>query len=381
MRVAVVHDWLVVYGGAERVLESILDIFPEADLFAVIDFVPPEQRAFLRGKSAQTTAIQGFPMARKHYRKYLPFMPLAIEQLDSSGYDLIISSCHAVAKGIISGPHQLHVSYVHSPIRYAWDMHHQYLQGSSMPRGWRGWLARWILHRIRQWDVTTASRVDVFVANSRFIAARINKVYRRTATVIYPPVDDAWYAMGGAEREDFFVTASRMVSYKRIDLIVEAFSQLPGHRLVVIGDGPDEARIRAKAGANVSFLGHAPAEVLRDHVQRARAFVFAAEEDFGIAPVEAQMCGTPVIALGRGGVRETVVDGETGVFFPRQTVSDLVDAVHRFERVEDNFAPGRIRAHALQFGKERFGREFSDLVSRELSAFVEKNGISTPRVV
>lgn len=285
MKIAIVHDWLVTYAGAERVLAALCETWPEADLFAVIDFLSDEDRARLGGKRATTTFIQQLPKARSAYQKYLPLMPLAIEQLDMSAYDLVISSSHAVAKGVLTGPNQLHISYVHSPIRYAWDLQHQYLHEASLDRGIKAKLARMLLHYMRMWDQRTASGVDEFIANSHFIAKRINKSYRRQSTVIYPPVDTSRFTLHEA-KEDFYLTASRMVPYKKIPLIVEAFAAMPDKRLVVIGTGPEMERVREVAGANVNLMGYQSDEVLRQYMQRARAFVFAAEEDFGIAPIE-----------------------------------------------------------------------------------------------
>lgn len=379
MRIAIVHDWLVVYAGAERVLKQMLACYPDADLFSLVDFLPLGQRDFIYNKPATTSFIQRLPRARKKYRGYLPLMPLAIEQLDLSAYDLVLSSSHAVAKGVLTGPDQLHISYVHSPIRYAWDLQHQYLREAGLQRGIRSWIAKAILHYIRLWDVRTANGVDAFVANSSFIARRIRKVYRRESRVIYPPVDVADFPLCW-DKEDFYVTASRMVPYKKVDLIVEAFSAMPDKRLVVIGDGPDFAKVRAKAGPNVQLLGFAGVEVLRDHLQRARAFVFAAEEDFGISPLEAQACGTPVIALGRGGALETIVpllDAEragsspapTGVFFYEQSAAAIVAAVERFEAAGAAITPEACRENALRFAPERFRAEFTAFVEREWAAF------------
>ncbi|MDX9856805.1 MAG: glycosyltransferase family 4 protein [candidate division Zixibacteria bacterium] len=361
LKVAIVHEWLINYSGAERVVEQLLAIFPQADLFAQVDFLPEELRGFISHKPVTTSFIQRLPGARKHYRSYLPLMPLAVEQFDLTGYDLVISNNHAVAKGVITGPDQIHISYVQSPIRYAWDLTHQYLRESGLDRGLRGWVAKLLLHRIRTWDARAANGVDRFVGNSGFIARRIAKAYRREADVIYPPVDVASFSLR-EQKDDYFLAASRLVPYKKIDLIVEAFASLPDRKLVVIGDGPDMAKIAAKAGPNVRILGYQPFEVLRDYMQRARAFVFAATEDFGIIPVEAQACGTPVIAFGRGGATETVVHGQTGVFFEEQTVASLVDAVREFDRLGIAFEPAIIRNHALQFSVERFQREFRSLV-------------------
>ncbi|OPY13218.1 MAG: GDP-mannose-dependent alpha-(1-6)-phosphatidylinositol monomannoside mannosyltransferase [Syntrophus sp. PtaB.Bin138] len=372
MRVAVIHEWLVVYAGAEKVLEHILKIFPDADLFAQVEFLPPNLKSFIQNKSVNTSFIQKLPLARKKYRTYLPLMPLAVEQFDVSGYDLIISSAHAVSKGVLTGPDQLHISYVHSPMRYAWDLQHQYLRESGLDKGVKAWVAKWLLHRIRLWDLRTANGVDAFTANSRFIARRIRKVYGREAMVIYPPVDISAFTLK-EKKEDFYLTASRMVPYKKIDLIVEAFSRMPGKKLVVISDGPDFQKVKAKAGQNVTLLGYQPFEALRDHMQRAMAFVFAAEEDFGIIPVEAQACGTPVIAYGKGGALETVrgLDQEnpTGLFFPEQTVDSLIEAVNHFEQQVDRFSPSACRQNAIRFSPERFRNEFSSFVEKEWEKF------------
>ena len=369
MRVALVHDWLVTYAGAERVLEQMLALYPEADLFSLIDFVPPAERAFLGGRRVHTSFLQRLPGVRRGYRRYLPLMPLAVEQFDLSGYDLVLSSSHAVAKGVLTGPDQLHVCYCHTPMRYAWDLQHQYLRESGLDHGMKGALARWMLSRIRMWDLRTANGVDSFIAISRFIAHRIWKAYRREATIIYPPVDTEAFTPG-ARREDFYITASRMVPYKRIDLIVQAFAAMPQRRLVVIGDGPDAAKVRSHGTANVEFLGHQPFEVLRDRLRRARAFVFAAEEDFGIAPLEAQACGTPVVAYGKGGILDTIRPlGEpdpTGVFFQEQSIAGLADAVERFERAEDQIDPEACRENALRFTPEQFRAELREFVDLQL---------------
>ena len=364
-RVAIVHDWLVTYAGAERVLEQMIACFPQADVFSLVDFV--EDRKFLHGKHATTSFIQRLPLARKKYRAYLPLMPLAIEQLDLSAYDLVISSSHAVAKGVLTGPDQVHVSYVHSPIRYAWDLQHQYLEQSNLTKGLRSIMARVVLHYIRTWDTRTSNSVDHFVANSQFIARRIKKVYHRDARVIFPPVDVQSFLVG-EQKEDFYLTASRMVPYKKIDLIVEAFSRMPGKRLVVIGDGPEMKAIRAKAGPNVEILGYQPFKVLHDHMRRAKAFVFAAEEDFGIAPVEAQACGTPVIAFGKGGALETVRElGEphpTGLFFREQSVPSIVAAVREFEHNAHRISPLDCRANAERFSVATFRERFMGFVEQ-----------------
>lgn len=376
MRVAIVAEWLSTYAGSERVLEQMIACFPEADLFAVVDFLPEAERGFLRGKVPQVSFIQCLPLARKHFRHYLPLMPLAVEQFDLSGYDVILSNSHAVAKGVITGPNQLHISYVNSPMRYAWDLQAQYLREAGLERGVKSWLVRWFLHRLRFWDRQTANGVDCLLANSSFIARRIWRVYRREAKVLYPPVDVASFGLRTV-KDDFYLTASRMVPYKRMDLVVEAFRDMPDKSLVVIGDGPEMDKIRDKAGPNVTLMGYQPFEVLRDHLQRAKAFVFAAEEDFGILPVEAQACGTPVIAFGKGGALETVrgqmEDQPTGVFFPEQTAQAIQSAVRFFEEMEGRFSPIQCRANAERFSMERFCREYRSFVMAAWDEF-QSNG-------
>lgn len=372
MKIAIIADWLTTYAGSERVLEQMIACFPEADVFAVVDFVPQAERSFLQGKHPKTTFIQKLPSARKYARHYLPLMPLAIEQLDLSAYNLILSSSHAVAKGVIVGPDQLHISYVHSPIRYAWDLQHQYLKESGLESGIKSWLVRVLLHRIRLWDQRTQYGVDEFIANSGFIARRIHRVYGRSSTVIYPPVDVDEYTLNVA-KDDFYLAASRLVPYKRMDLIVEAFSKMPDKKLVLIGDGPDMEKIRVKAGSNVTIMGYQPFNVLKDHMQRAKAFVFAAEEDFGIAPVEAQACGTPVIAFGKGGALETVrglgvVDNNpTGIFFAEQTPAAIIAAVSAFEQQASAFNPETIRQHAEGFSVAHFKANYIRFVENALA--------------
>jgi glycosyltransferase involved in cell wall biosynthesis len=368
MKVAIIHDWLVTYAGAERVLEQMLLAYPEADLFSLIDFVPREERGFLGGRPVRTSFLQRIPSMRDRYRRFMPLMPLAVEQFDLSGYDLVISSSYAVAKGVLTGPDQLHLCLCHSPMRYAWDLQHQYLHETGLDHGIRGAMARWMLHRLRIWDLRTANGVDGFIAVSHFIARRIWKVYRREASVIYPPVDIESFTPG-ISREDFYVTASRMVPYKRMDVLVEAFAAMPARRLVVIGDGPEARRIRAKGAPNILFLGQQPLDALRDHLQRARAFVFAAQEDFGIAPLEAQACGTPVIAYGKGGALESIrgldEPSPTGIFFEEPTPAAVVASVELFERQEQRITPEACRRNALRFGPQRFRDELRAYVDQQ----------------
>ncbi len=372
MKIAIVHDWLLVYGGAERVLEHILLLFPDADLFSLVDFLPQDQRDFIQNKPVKTSFIQNLPLAKEKYRQYLLLMPLAVEQFDLSGYDLVISNSYAVAKGVLTGPDQLHLCICCSPIRYAWDLQHQYLRETGLDQGVKGWIAKWFLHRMRLWDARTANGVDEFIAISKFIARRIWKVYHRKSTVIYPPVDVKNFALCEI-KEDFYLTASRMVPYKHIDLIVKAFSQMPDKKLIVIGDGPDFEKIHTHSGDNIVLLGYQTFDVLKNYMQRAKAFVFAAEEDFGITPVEAQSCGTPVIAFGKGGALETIRgltrEQPTGIFFEHQDVNSLKDAVMLFEKSCDFIFPTACRANAIRFSEERFRDEMGSYIDKAWHKF------------
>ena len=370
LRVALVHEWLETYAGSERVLEQLLQCFPTADIFAVVDFMPKAERGFLQGRIVRTSFIQRLPFARRLFRNYLGLMPLAVEQFDLAGYDLVISSNHAVAKGVLTGPDQLHISYVHSPMRYAWDLQEQYLSQAGV-RGLKGLYARWLFARLRQWDVSSAHHVDHFIANSGYIARRIMKAYRRDASVIHPPVDIERFDIGSG-KEDFFLLACRFVPYKRADVIVEAFARMPGRRLVVVGDGPENERVRLAASGqtNIEFKGVVSQPDLVGLMQRARAFIFAAEEDFGITLVEAQACGTPVITYGRGGALDIIVteanDNPTGVLFHRQTADAICEAVDRFETLEVTITEQACRANAIRFSAARFRSEINDFVEQAI---------------
>lgn len=376
MKIAFVHEWLTNYAGSERVLEQMLLVFPQADVFSTIDFVPEKERFFLQGKSVKTTFIQKIPFAQTKYRQLLSLAPLAVEQHDLSKYDLIISSNHAVAKGVLTGPDQLHLCMCYSPIRYAWDLQHQYLKESGLDKGFKGVVAKWLLHRMRLWDFRTANGVDTFIAISHFIARRIWKVYRRESVVIYPPVDVHGFDFHG-NKEDFYMTASRMVPYKRFDIIIDAFSNLPEMKLIVIGDGPDFDKIKQKAPPNVTLLGYQKSSVMKNYMQRAKAFIFAAEEDFGIAPLEAQACGTPVIAFGKGGALETIRGlghvSPSGLFFTEQSSDAVTKAIKHFESVQSVITPQSCRDNAMRFSAERFRSEFKDFVEQEWQTFQKKS--------
>ncbi len=359
MRVALVHDWLTAVGGAEKVLEALFETFP-AKLFTLVRDPKKLEGTPFKEMDVKTSFIQKLPRAKSKYRSYLPLFPMAIEQFDLSDYDLVISSSHSIAKGALTHADQLHICYCHTPMRYAWDLYQQYLKEAKLKSGLKGILAKFFLHYLRIWDAHCSSRVDAYVANSEYVAKRIQKLYGKEATVIYPPVDVEYFSLF-ENKEDFYLTASRMVPYKRMDLIVEAFGEMPDKKLVVIGDGPEMAKVKEKAKGNVEILGYQKNGVLRSYLQRAKGFVFAALEDFGILPVEAQGCGTPVIAFGKGGARETVLENETGLFFEKQSVSSLVKAIESFEKRE--FDPKKIRVHAEKFRPEIFKEKFRALVA------------------
>ena len=358
-RVALVVDWLARPGGAELVIREILAAFPEASLFALFDVMSPADRASITDRPAHTTFMQNIPGIARRYRSLLPIMPFAIRSLDLSAFDLIISSNHAVAKGVRVRPGQFHLCYCHSPMRYAWDMRDEYL-GDHGISGLKAAAARTLLRWIRDWDRTAATGVDRFVVNSQFVGERVRRNYGRESVVLHPPVDIDFFTPSGPSQPELYVTASRQVAYKKIDRIVEAFRTLPDRRLVVLGDGPEHERIHAAAAGapNISLLGAVPRVELLGWFRKARAFVFAAEEDFGIVPLEAQACGTPVIALGRGGALETV-RGEagsdrTGFFFLDDSAASIAQAVREFEALTVAPNAPSCRANAERFAATRF---------------------------
>jgi len=384
MRVAVVHDWLYTVGGAEQVLREILKCYPDADVFTLFDLLTPDERKKLGFEKSHTSFLQKMPWLARHHRAYLPLMPIAIEQFDLSRYDLVISSSYAVAKGVITGPDQLHVAYVHSPMRYAWDLQHVYLKESGYDSGIRSAIARVILHRMRLWDVRTAHGPDAIFTNSQFVARRVKKTYGRDAKVIYPPVTlssrDSVLPAG-----NHFLAASRLVPYKRIEPIVRAFNSMPDLRLVVAGDGPEAGRLRKLAGPNVSFAGFVSDRHLRELMATARAFVFAAEEDFGIVLVEAQSEGAPVLALGRGGARESIAASgpyATGMYFENAGPETIANCVRSFVARESLISRADCRQRAAFFSAERFRRQFVSAVNDELERFhANRQGRALPRLI
>lgn len=359
---ALIHDWLTCCAGAERVLEAIWEIYPGTLHTLIADPEKLTSLSFAKEK-IYPSFIAKLPFARKAFRNYLPLFPLAIERFDLSDYRLILSSSHAVAKNVKKRPDQLHICYCHTPMRYAWDLYPAYL---SHLKGAKKALARQVLPRLRKWDAKASDRVDHFIANSHFVARRIQNNYGRDAAVIHPPVNTHLF-LPSKKRIDAYITFSRLVPYKRVDLIVEAFRKLPDRQLIVIGDGPERRKIEAMAPKNVKLLYNVSDELLHRELPRARGFLFAAEEDFGIAPVEAQSAGLPVIAYGKGGALETVLPGKTGLFFHEQTSESLLNAIRTFEEIESSFDPHLIRAHAETFSKARFQKEFQAFVEAQLA--------------
>ncbi len=361
-KVAIVHDWLVTNAGAEKVLKAILEIYSDVDVFSLVDFLDEKERdVILNGKYAKTSFIQKLPFAKKHFRNYLPLFPKAIESFDLSDYDLIISSSWAVAKGVKKTDKQLHICYSHTPIRYAWDLYEEYTANLSQPKKF---FVQQTLKYIRKWDLATVDRVDYFIANSKFVQERIKQTYNRDAKVIYPPVDVERFSLH-RQKEEFYLTASRLVPYKKTKLIVEAFNVIPDKKLVVIGAGEEFKDIQKIAGKNITVLGYCDDHIMVDTMQRAKAFIYAAVEDFGIVPIEAMACGTPVIALNDGGTAETVVDGVNGVHFKKQNKEDIISAVQRFETLE--FDAKKVSQSTQSFSKKRFKQEMMEFINLKMT--------------
>lgn len=360
MRVAIIHYWLVSMRGGEKVIEALCDLYPEADIFTLV-YDAEKVSDKIRSHSVKASFLQRIPGATRNYQSLLPLMPFALENFDLSGYDLIISSESGPAKGIIPPPHTPHICYCHSPMRYIWDHYQTYLstagrlQRAAMPL---------LAPMLRSWDVNTSARVDRFVANSHHVAARIRKYYRRSATVLHPPVSVDDFAVS-KETDDFYLCAGQIVPYKRLDIAVAAFTKM-GRNLVVIGEGKGIDELKRQAGPTVQFLGRVPFAELKDKLSRCRALIFPGEEDFGILPVEAMASGRPVIAYASGGALETVVPEHTGMLFEEQSADALIEAVHAFEASERSFAPQAIRAHAAQFGVERFKSGMRRIIEEEL---------------
>ncbi len=356
--VAIIHDWLNGMRGGEKVLEQLLHLYPQADLYTLF-YEPDRVSPLIRSKNVFASRLNRYPWVRRHYRHFLPLFPRHVEAFDLRDYSLVISSSHCVAKGAVPAPDALHVSYIHSPMRYAWDQYYAYFAGCGP---WRRRILEREISRLRAWDVTSAARVDRFAANSDYVRRRIQKYYRRDAVVIHPPVDTDFFVPGERPRRDYCLLVSALAPYKNIGLVLQAFRE-SGERLVVVGRGPERGRVGRLAGRNVSLLDEVDGETLRDLYQNARALVFAGVEDFGIAFAESQACGTPVVAFDRGGARDVVLDRRTGVLFPEATVAGLRAALAELERLD--LDPDAIRRSSLRFSPARFRDEFSRLVAAE----------------
>ncbi len=368
MKTALVHDWLTSLAGAEKALQSLYTLYP-SPIYTLVADIASLKGTFFEGKEIHTSFIQRLPFSKKKYRSYLPFFPLAIEQMDVSSYDMVLSSSHCAAKGVLTHAEQLHICYCHTPVRYAWDLYHEYLRLGNLKKGGKGLLAKLFLHYFRSWDKLSSSRVDYFLANSRFIARRIEKTYGRKAEVVFFPVNTQFFTFH-PQKEDFYLTVSRLVPYKKVDLLVQAFHNMPKKKLIVIGDGPEFSTLKKRGAPNISFLGYQKDEVVKSYMQRAKAFLYAAIEDAGVVPVEAMSCGTPVIAYGKGGVLDSIEPEVTGLFFLEQTPKALEDSIEVFER--KTFDPEKIRKRALFFSKENFEKRLFDAIEEKKEIFYNK---------
>ena len=368
MRVALIHDWLTGMRGGEKVLDALCELFPDAaihTLFHVRGAVAPS----IERHRIRTSFVQRLPLAARHYRRYLPLFPFAVERFDLDDADLVISSSHCAVKAVVAPGRARHICYCHSPMRYAWDQFEAYFGAERVGRVANRWLYRPVMARLARWDAATAGRVDRFVANSAHVAARIRRYYNRQATIVHPPVDTGFYTPAdvqtGPTRESHFLIVSALVPYKRLDLAINACARV-GAPLHVVGDGPDRERLERLGGPTVTFRGRLTDEQVRDEYRRARAVLLPGEEDFGIVPVEAQACGTPVVALARGGARETVIDGETGVLFSELTVPSLAVALERLAAAR--FDAERLRRQAERFSRPRYLEEMRAVIDETVAA-------------
>jgi glycosyltransferase involved in cell wall biosynthesis len=370
MKVALIHDWLTGMRGGEKVLEAFCEIFPDADLYTLL-YIPGTVSGVIAGRTIKTSFIQRLPMVERHYRSYLPLFPLAIKGFDLNGYDLVVSSSHCVAKGVVTPPDVLHVSYVHTPMRYIWDKYDEYF-GPGRASWFTRQAAAVVARSLRKWDAATSSRVDHFIANSKYVAERIKRYYARDSTVIYPPVDCSRFTPGTGTGDGYLIV-SAFAPYKRLDLAIEAFNRLD-LKLTIVGSGQDEKRLKRMAGPNIDFPGWRSDAEIAQYYRNCRALVFPGEEDFGIVPVEAMASGRPVVAFARGGALETVVPlggagKPTGVFFHEQTAGALTEAVRTLEGNLELFDPEAIRAHAMTFDRARFKERVREFISMKYEEF------------
>ena len=369
MKVAIIQEWLVTVGGSDKVVKAIADVFPNADIFTLVAKKEVCDELGIDWKKVHTSFIQKMPLGTKKHRAYLPLFPFAIEQFDLRGYDVIISSSHAVAKGVLTKADQLHICYCHSPVRYVWDMYNEYLEEANLAKGFKSWLVRYMLHNVRKWDMLSSFRVDYFISNSDYVGRRIKETYRRNSVTIHPNIDISNFEYC-SDKENYYLASSRLVAYKKIDIIIEAFNRMPDKKLIVIGGGPNLKNYKELANENITVMGYQPFNVLKEKMQHAKAFIFAADEDFGMIPIEAEACGTPVIAYGHGGSLETVCDGKTGMFFYEQTADAIVNAVKEFETMGSApFKYEDCRSWAERFSEERFKREIKEFVEEKYKEF------------
>lgn len=369
MKVAFIQDWLTSYGGAEKCIEALCEVWPEADIYTLVYRQEIFNHSIISGHKVYTSFIQSLPWSKTKFRHYFMLYPFAVEQYDLNEYDVVISFSAAFSHGVITSPNQLHICYKHTPMRYAWNGYHEYLQDPQIRSKWKNWLTRHLIHRLRRWDFQAAQRPDLIIANSEEVRRRIWKYYRRRAIVIYPPVEvDKFSFSSSKAKGNYYFTMSRMVPYKRIDLIVKAFIELGDKKLIVAGDGPEMGRLKkiARDSSNIEFVGFVNDKDKIELMQKAKAFIFSAHEDFGIAPVEAQACGIPIIAYGKGGALETVVDNKTGIFFNAQRIEELKKTVFRFEELKGSFNPTLIRKNAEKFSQTVFKNKIKKYVKKKL---------------
>ncbi len=366
--IAIVHEWLSTKAGSEKVTESFVNLLQNVEVYSTVDFMSKADREAMMGdRVPKTTFIQKLPFARRHFRYYLPIFPFAIRSHNLADHPIVLSSSHAFAHGVKTRPGQIHISYSHTPMRYIWDMQDLYLESNNINRGPLAWASKFLTSLLRSWDARVSRNVDFYISNSRFTAQRIKTFYGRDAHVIYPPVEIEKYDVED-DKDDFYVTASRLVCYKKVEMVVEAFNKMPDKKLIVIGDGKRKELIEKIAGPNIRILSHLEFQEFHFYMRKAKAFVFAGKEDFGITLVEAQACGTPVIAFGEGGAAEIVIDKKTGLLFKEQTPDSLINCVHEFEMVHGGkFSSSDIRKNSERFSLDRFNKEVLAFINRCIS--------------
>lgn len=372
MKIAIIHDWFINPGGSEKVTSQLIGLYPNADVYCLMEFLgPQDKKKFLENKKVNTSLFQKVPLAKKYYRFFFPVFPQLITQFNLSEYDLIISSSHSIAKGVRTNKNQTHICYIHTPVRYAWDLRKQYLQ--QVKNVFVKTVLGNRLAALQKWDFETAKDVDYFISNSNYVKARVQKNYHRNSTVVYPPVDVDFFNTPDSKtaRKPYFLVVSRLVLYKRVDLIIKAFNQLPEFELIIAGSGPQKKMLQNSSSKNITFLDYQTDEKIKQYIQEARATVFAANEDFGITPVESQACGTPVIALNRGGYMETVVQNKTGLLYPNQTTQSLIQGIRKFVEIEKTFDSEIIRENSIRFGVPRFREEITKFVNDKMDQTIQ----------